>query len=303
MVPNLFYRQINKVLNSGYHERRQSELEDNRISARKEGDTQSDTQNTDLINPFELEHEKIEVRHPVSVSTSNNMPETVDVPDWSRTLATQLSQMKTHYENISRLFEHPIVGHILADQSNRIRIQQLESEVSSLTLARERESNDYRSELTRLRNEINAGKRREDSLNRLNGGLRDDITRMGNDLNPPQNDDHYIREFENIRREIEEWVVRRADSVPDSLPKAAKNLLPLIAVSGDNCKVATAVLSNKDTLRVFYKNVGIRYQLIRHIVAVVLFDTVFEPFAFGAPSDLSNWLKRISNEVMGNGSI
>lgn len=137
-----------------------------------------------------------------------------------------------------------------------------------------------------------------------NDSLRTVIFRNENDLSLLNSEEHYIQTFEELRGDLERWVAR-ASKVGGEIPLpqiAEMGVLGMLETLGPKAKASAEFLRANQTIRVWYKHIGARIDLVRHLVGVFLFDQIFEPFAVGLPSELRDALLWIDNDLISHGT-
>ena len=108
-----------------------------------------------------------------------------------------------------------------------------------------------------------------------------------------RNEQYYIQQFEELKSIMEMWTVKHSkSSAGNDLSQSTEiEVLKLLASFGKSGKTSAEFLTqNQHLFQRLYANIRSRIPLLRHIAAVFLFDQVFEPFAAGLPSSLSQEL-------------
>ena len=105
----------------------------------------------------------------------------------------------------------------------------------------------------------------------------------------------------NLKAIMEMWIVKHSKSSAEKELSQSQEieLLKLLPSFGKSGKASAEFLKNKSTIvSKLVCKYPIRILLVRHIVAVLLIDQVFEPFASGLPSSLSQAIGKL---VMSHG--
>jgi predicted nucleic acid-binding Zn-ribbon protein len=137
-----------------------------------------------------------------------------------------------------------------------------------------------------------------------NEDLRRYIVKMENNLQPVQDEEYYIRMFEEIRSEVENWVAKqgKSNAGPALSPSDEGKLFKILSGLGSTGRKSAEFLSQNSFCTVWYANTRSRIQLLRHIVAIFLFEKIFKPFAAGLPTKFSEALFWIGDDVISRGS-
>ena len=146
----------------------------------------------------------------------------------------------------------------------------------------------------------------QETSNRLryekdNALLRAQITDMTSAQEPIREERYYILEFNQIGIDVESWAVKETRTMPtQSLSKADSfTIVSELVASGEHGKKAAKWFGNKD--KRFFQERRNRIAVIRHVVAVVLFDRVFDRFAFGFSREQSMYFDEIEKRICLNG--
>lgn len=154
-----------------------------------------------------------------------------------------------------------------------------------------------------LGEELKAAKDDVELLRVDNERLRTYIATKETQLQPSQTEDYYVQNFRELRTGLEMWIAKQAKtSAATSMSDAdASKLLESLAGLGRKGKLSAQYLRLNNTVQKLYCTTGSRIQLIRHVVAVFLFDQIFGPFAVGLPRELSDALEWIDNDILSQG--
>lgn len=130
-----------------------------------------------------------------------------------------------------------------------------------------------------------------------NERLRTSIFKNESDLSALQSEDYYIQLFEELKGDVEGWIASHAKrtstrTLPASTEAAVLDILMRLGGAGESS--ANFLIKNR-LLQKEYYDVRSRIILIRHIVALFLFDQIFNPLAPGLPALLTyalGWMER-----------
>lgn len=170
------------------------------------------------------------------------------------------------------------------ERNLRVKIKQLESEYSRIESAH-----------TLL------AKRCQD-LDKDNDILRSRIATMCTAEEPVHEENFYALKFIQINHDIESWTAKETREKP--APLTAENLETVI--SGVNV-LGSLTPSSIETLKVellhFHEDRRLRIALIRHIIAVLLFDGILDRYAYGLNRQSSNYFKFIESHICNRGTV
>jgi hypothetical protein len=155
----------------------------------------------------------------------------------------------------------------------------------------------------KLEEELKAANNEVELLRADNERLRTYIATKETELQPRHPEDYYVQNFQELRTELEMWIAKQAKtSAATGLSDAeVSKLLVRLAGFGRCGKLSAETLSLNNTVQKQYSATGSRIQLIRHIVAVFLFDQVFSPFVVGLSRELSEALGWIEDDILSQG--
>ena len=185
----------------------------------------------------------------------------------------------------------------------------------------QREVQEHRQEETKLRNQGEADRRRlekritellqeqakliqEAAFLRLdNEKLRNSIVTSGTALNPIHDEDYYVHGFEELKADLEMWVVRhtRGNSSRDMSNDEASNFYESLAALGPHGKDSSSFLRANCSLEIWIKQPRTRFILFQHIIAMFLVEQVFAPFAIGLPASYSDALLWATDSLLAQG--
>jgi hypothetical protein len=127
---------------------------------------------------------------------------------------------------------------------------------------------------------------------------------LGGNVQPLRPEEFYAQKFRELKSEIEMWIAKNAKSNgPLELSGALRmEILERLSKFGD-CGTETSdfLNLNPEEFRNYYRNPRHRIQLVRNIVAAILFDQVFEPFAVGLHPEVSKALDWIEKDIISSG--
>lgn len=175
-------------------------------------------------------------------------------------------------------------------------------------------------EIDRIRNINMLAKQTNDQLTDENNGLKAEIglLRVDNeslrkhivhmeksDVNPLRDEDHYIQNFCELKSELETWIAKHAKSnaAPALTPAQEDWLLKVLSGLGPCGKASSDFMAPNHAALNWYGNARSRIQLIRHIVAVYIFERILEPFAAGLNQGFSEALKWIEKDILARGFL
>ena len=165
-------------------------------------------------------------------------------------------------------------------------------------------------QLRDLRVDLDLAKQRlaEESNTRLaltkdNHLLRSQITEMSIAQEPLREEQYYILEFTQLRMDIESWAARETRNMTNQMPSDQEyaQILQVLRNCGETGTNAAEWFQriHRKTWQDRRSKIG----LIRHFVAVVLFDHVFERFAFGFDRGWSKYFTEMEKLICKNGIL
>jgi hypothetical protein len=137
-----------------------------------------------------------------------------------------------------------------------------------------------------------------------NEKLRNSIVTSGTALNPIHDEDHYVHGFEELKADLEMWVVRhtRGNSHRDMSNDEASNFYERLAALGPHGKDSSSFLRTNSCLEIWIKQPRTRFILFQHIIAMFLLEQVFAPFAIGLSASYSDALLWATDSLLAQGN-
>lgn len=131
--------------------------------------------------------------------------------------------------------------------------------------------------------------------------LRDQISRMTSSK-PIHDQQWFVSEFKQIDEDIEEWVCIETQATPVEPISVAQQtaLCDEIATWGDAGRHDSELV--RPLLMNIQQNEMMKILLIRHIVAVLLFESVLDRFAFGYTREQCSYLEHMELDLCSYGS-
>lgn len=135
-----------------------------------------------------------------------------------------------------------------------------------------------------------------------NEGLREYITSMSKAQEPIRGEDFYVQSFEELRGHIQSWMAK--NSKLNAKETLAEGVQMEVVGFLDMCGAHGIITSTKfgAEIRELWTSRRTRVPLLRHIVALFLFETVFDRFAFGHDRAASEYLKWIEGDLFRQGT-
>ena len=139
------------------------------------------------------------------------------------------------------------------------------------------------------------------NLEKDNDLLRAQIADMSNAQEPLREEKYYVFEFRQIGMDIEFWAAKRLRTMPT---KSLSNTDSRVIVSelrncGEYGETASKWFDGKDIKQ--FKERRNLIVMIRHVVAVVLYDRVFAQFIFGFSRRTSVYFDEVEKRICLNG--
>ena len=161
----------------------------------------------------------------------------------------------------------------------------------------------HKSTTKTLSEEVKALKEEVKFLRLDNEKLRTYIATRESDLHPVHTEDFYVQNFQALKGEIEMWIVKQAKAnlATPLLDEDEAKLLENLATLGFHCTASAEILRLNHIETTWCTSAASRIQLIRHIVAVFLFDQIFSSFAVGLSPELSEVLDWIDKRIFSQG--
>lgn len=135
--------------------------------------------------------------------------------------------------------------------------------------------------------------------------LRSQITEMSSAQEPLREERYYVLEFMQIRMDIESLVAketRNSMSKQSLSEQECAQLVQILKTCGDT-GISAAEWFDKKELSRGWQDRRSRIYLIRHFIAAVLFDHVFERFAFGFDRVWSKYFTDMEKLICKNGPL
>lgn len=136
-----------------------------------------------------------------------------------------------------------------------------------------------------------------------NEKLRTYIATRESDLNPIHTENFYVQSFQALKGEIEMWIAKQSKVNPTTplLDEDEAKLLETLATLGCYSTAPSEISRLRHVAKTWCTRTWSRIQLIRHIVAVFLFDQIFSSFAVGLSPELSEVPAWIDNHILSHG--
>lgn len=140
-----------------------------------------------------------------------------------------------------------------------------------------------------------------EALENDNEQLRAYIATMRNAQGPILDEGYYSRGFDGLRREIDSWVAKQYkknanQSLSDDAPSV---IVRIVSLFGDHGLACSHFLQSEEySIQMLYNERRTRIPLIRHVIAIILFDQVFDRFAFGLTRDSSDYTQSIEDSIL-----
>lgn len=134
--------------------------------------------------------------------------------------------------------------------------------------------------------------------------LRSQIYSMATGRATVHDDDYYAGKFNELKCLIETEMLKLSQAhkghvLSDEVPERLVEKLRDMGENGENC--CKGLASGGYSIQVLYSRGILRHALLRHIVALYLFERVFEPFAFGLTDEVSRAFKVVDNNILAKG--
>jgi hypothetical protein len=141
------------------------------------------------------------------------------------------------------------------------------------------------------------------ALTKDNYLLRSQIAEMSSAQEPLRDEQYYILEFTQIRSDIESWAAKetRTTTKPFLSETASLQLISHLKTYGETGSNAAEWFQHKE--RKFFQERRNQIALIRHLIAVVLFDQVFNRFAFGFDRNYSTYFTDVEKLICKQGLV
>ena len=141
-----------------------------------------------------------------------------------------------------------------------------------------------------------------DILDKDNDLLRTQIASTSCAQEPLREEQFYVSQFDQIRMEIESWAAKetRGKVLEPVTTTCQDTVIAMLVVCGDHGKLAGDLLRSASSL--FGENRRTRIALIRHATAVWLYSMMFDRFAFGFNSKMSDQFKNVETTIYSQSS-
>ena len=215
---------------------------------------------------------------------------------------SQLPGPATLQQQNARVFNkevpEPLVGPVLNNESNVSHSQSIAPNHSNQQNVR-READSDRFENRLLRDNLKSLQEENQMLRKDNDLLRNSIIEKGKDAQPRRGEEHYARLFKELRADIETWMAKQAKAngsqeLAEAVERAILDKLRAFGIRG---QWSADFLSTNRIFHTWYLNTRSRIQLGRHIIAAILFDEVYAPFAFGLPEEWAHALAWVERDI------
>lgn len=155
----------------------------------------------------------------------------------------------------------------------------------------------YDKDMQKCQGEINTIKKENQEVTKDNHVLRAYIDSLSTAQELIHGDDLYTRRFNDLKNDISSWVAKRSKRHSNLHPSPAvySQLLDKVKGLGDHGKHTEQFI--RRIIHELYTGKETRIPFLRNIIALFLFEQVFNPFAFGLECDLSNYLKYLEKQL------
>ena len=164
----------------------------------------------------------------------------------------------------------------------------------------ERTLNEVRQENVRLQQGLAHETDNCVALKKDNVLLRAQIAEMSSAQEPLREEKYYVLEFCQIGMDVDSWAAKETRTMSKKpLSEADCNqLFSELYKSGEHGKKAAEGFEAKTKIFQERRN---RIVLIRHVIAVILFDRIFDVFTFGLKREYAEYFKHIEAQICRNG--
>lgn len=162
--------------------------------------------------------------------------------------------------------------------------------------------NEVRQENKRLQQELAHEADARVALKNDNVLLRAQIAEMTSAQEPLREEKYYVLEFCQIGMDIDSWAAKETRTMSKKPLSEAdwRQLFSELYKSGEHGRKAAEGFEAKNKIFQERRN---RIVLIRHVIAVILFDRIFDVFTFGFKRDYAEYFKDIEAQLCRNGFI
>lgn len=154
-----------------------------------------------------------------------------------------------------------------------------------------------------LANEIASKSEQNELLKQDNATLRAVIANSKSSAAPCHEESYYVEHLDGLNHLIQSSVAKAfKQSCNQNLSEEAGNTVLDIISSIDPWGKQTVETLSRVTIWTLHKDARKRIALVRHIIALFLWDSVFDPFAFGLEKNISENLRAVEDNLS-SGSI
>ena len=188
----------------------------------------------------------------------------------------------------------------LLAEYNRLRVRVNAAEAAAATTSRQ--LRDHRVGLDQTKQQLTEESNTRLALAKDNHLLRSQISEMSIAQEPLRGEQYYVLEFTQLRMDIESWAAKETRNMTKQMlsDQEYSQILQLISSCGETGRNAAEWFQRIH--RRTWQDRRIKIGLVRHFVAVVLFDHVFERFTFGFDRVWSKYFTDMEKLICRNGS-
>jgi chromosome segregation ATPase len=174
--------------------------------------------------------------------------------------------------------------------------------VETKNVEAEKKLNEARHECKQTQQQLAHESSNRIALKKDNDQLRALITEMSNAQEPLREEKHYLLDFSQIGIDVESWAAKetRAMSKQSLSESDCHQIFSGLYECGKHGKRAAEWFEAKD--KTIFQERKNRITLVRHVIAIILFDRILDQFAFGFKPDYSEYFKRIETQLCLNSS-
>lgn len=326
-IENADHPQSTSILSSLFHPRGGSKLSKERPGAGK-SDSQQPNETKEIDASSKRLQKTIDEKDVLINSLTANLNEIKEtnkilaqrLDDEAKSYSSKLEDSQDKYSSMESFYKSAAQAaqETIGDKDHTI------SELQNATWLLKNDNNSLSEKLRKTENEFLVFRNKyEDETKYLNGlleteaqkiaaieknniGLRQLISRTSKVQEPLRGEDYYIQCFEDLKNDIESWVVTYSKKNANATltPPVPNLVLGKINTLGDHgqhiAEYLRLQIPHLKLLQV-YNSKKTRIPLIRHVIALFLFDQIFEPFAFGLTRDSSDRIKDIEDRLFKQG--
>ena len=129
--------------------------------------------------------------------------------------------------------------------------------------------------------------------------LREHIANKSKSRSPIHVETYYVDTIQRLALEIEQWAVKFARDNPiQGISDVNFNtVVDILSTLGDEGEEAAALLGK------YVRDIpGSQIGFIRHLVALVLYHFLWNPYSLGMPVDVSEYMKTIQTAMLAEGN-